>query len=315
MAYAEEQTHRTSMSQQNVSLAMEWRRLRRAATVVGLFTAPAFFLWLYLSLDFPFWLAVVGTFIGIAAFRGFIDVVTRRVLPWPSMYGADEALAEEDVVARRRVWYWRTWFRRLIFLAVTLFALLVVTNLLFRLFGNPVPLWDTLEPIGEFIAASGPTFLILLIQLPLLFLVNVLIFLGPLMFANLKQIRGYEPGDADWGVKMADIRGQEEPKEEVARIVSLWQSGEEFEKSGGKRERGILFLGAPGTGKTMLAKAIATNFKCPFVTIPGSGFAATFIGIDVVVVMYLIRKAKRLAKKWGGQCIIFIDEIDAVGMR
>ena len=76
-----------------------------------------------------------------------------------------------------------------------------------------------------------------------------------------------------------------------------------------------MFLGAPGTGKTMLAKAIATNFNCPFVTIPGSGFAATFIGIDVIVVMFLIRKAKKLARKWGGQCIVFIDEIDAVGMR
>src|SRR5205807_1087491 len=85
--------------------------------------------------------------------------------------------------------------------------------------------------------------------------------------------------------------------------------------AGGKRERGLLFLGAPGTGKTMLAKAIATNFNCPFVTIPGSGFAATFIGIDVIVVMFLIRKAKKLARKWGGQCIVFIDEIDAVGMR
>jgi ATP-dependent Zn protease len=65
----------------------------------------------------------------------------------------------------------------------------------------------------------------------------------------------------------------------------------------------------------MLAKAIATNFNCPFVTIPGSGFAATFIGIDVIVVMWLIRKAKKLARKWGGQCIVFIDEIDAVGQR
>jgi SpoVK/Ycf46/Vps4 family AAA+-type ATPase len=65
----------------------------------------------------------------------------------------------------------------------------------------------------------------------------------------------------------------------------------------------------------MLSKAIATSFNCPFVTIPGSGFAQTFIGMDAVIVRYLARRAKRLAAKWGGQCIVFIDEIDAVGMR
>jgi ATP-dependent Zn protease len=65
----------------------------------------------------------------------------------------------------------------------------------------------------------------------------------------------------------------------------------------------------------MLSKAIATSFNSPIVTMPGSGFAQTFIGMDVVVVMFLIRKARKLARKWGGQCIIFIDEIDAVGLR
>ena len=63
----------------------------------------------------------------------------------------------------------------------------------------------------------------------------------------------------------------------------------------------------------MLSKAIATGFNCPFVSIPGSGFAQTFIGVDVLIVRYMARKAKRLARKWGGQCIVFIDEIDAVG--
>ncbi len=116
-------------------------------------------------------------------------------------------------------------------------------------------------------------------------------------------------------MKLDDVRGQAEAKEEVRRIVSLWQSGEHFEEAGGKRERGLLFLGAPGTGKTMLAKAIATGFNSPFVTIPGSGFAQTFIGIDVLIVRFLARKAKKLAAKWGGQCIVFIDEIDAVGRR
>ena len=135
------------------------------------------------------------------------------------------------------------------------------------------------------------------------------------MLLGIQQIKGYEPGDADWGVKLADVRGQAEAKEEIMRVVSLWQSGEEFEKAGGKRERGVLFLGPPGTGKTMLSKGIATSFNCPFVTIPGSGFAQTFIGMDAVIVRFLARKAKRLAAKWGGQCIVFIDEIDAVGMR
>ena len=154
-----------------------------------------------------------------------------------------------------------------------------------------------------------------LIILPFFFIFNFLILMGPMMMMGISQIKGFEPGDADWGVKLEDVRGQAEAKEEVRRIVSLWQSGEAFELAGGRRERGILFHGAPGTGKTMLAKAIATGFNCPFVSIPGSGFAQTFIGVDVLIVRYLARKAKRLARKWGGQCIVFIDEIDAVGMR
>ena len=125
-----------------------------------------------------------------------------------------------------------------------------------------------------------------------------------------------EPGDADWGVKLEDVRGQAEAKEEVRQVVTLWQSGEAFEPTGDKRERGLLMLGAPGTGKTMLSKAIATGFNCPFVSIPGSGFAGMFLGMDAINgAPPLHARAKKLAAKWGGQCIVFIDEIDAVGQR
>jgi len=301
MAYAEDRpAARPKASEQNTALAFEWRRLRRAATFVAVLTAPAFFLWLNQRLHWSVLGAVAGTFIAIVAFRGFIDVVVQRFLPWPSLYGVEKELAEEDIVARRRAWYWRSKFRKLVWFGGGLLALLLLANLALRIFGSPMGIGEMLAQLGKLFVVFLPQVLVLALQLPLLFLVNILIFLGPLMFGNLVQVRGYEPGDADWGVKMEDVRGQAEPKEEVSRVVSLWQSGEEFERLGGKRERGLLFLGAPGTGKTMLAKAIATNFACPFVTIPGSAFAATFIGVDVIVVLYLVFKAKRLARKWGG---------------
>jgi ATP-dependent Zn protease len=154
-----------------------------------------------------------------------------------------------------------------------------------------------------------------LLLFPAFFLGNLLIIGGPMVLMSARAIRSYEPGDASWGVRMEDVRGQAEAKEEITRVIRLWQSGEEFESAGGKRERGLLFLGAPGTGKTMISKAIATNFNCPFVTIPGSGFAGMFIGLDALTVWFLARRARKLARKWGGQCIVFIDEIDAVGMR
>ena len=70
-----------------------------------------------------------------------------------------------------------------------------------------------------------------------------------MMAMGISQIRGYQPGDAEWGVKLEDVRGQAEAKEEIRRIVALWQSGERFEQAGGKRERGLLFLGARASAR------------------------------------------------------------------
>jgi cell division protease FtsH len=306
---------RARREEQRNALALQWRQLTRAATFVALLTSPAFFVILYQRNGWGMIAALVVTFVAVIAFRGLIDVVARKLIPSPSLYGADQKMAEEDVIAKRRVWYWRTKYRRLTYLAVMFAFLIGVIFLVQYLSGDPISLSNAFSSIGEWIAVLGPTLLVLGLQLPLLFFINLLILFGPLLFFGIQQIKGYEPGDADWGVRLQDVRGQAEAKAEVNRIISLWQSGEDFERAGGKRERGLLFLGAPGTGKTMLAKAIATNFNSPFVTIPGSGFAQTFIGMDVILVRFLVRKAKKLARKWGGQCIIFIDEIDAVGMR
>jgi cell division protease FtsH len=303
------------VNEHSVALAREWRRLGRAATFVAVLTSPALFVLLYDRGEWPLVWAVLGTILGIAAFRGLIDVLAHKLIPAPSLYGAEAELRDQDIVSRRRLWYWRRWYRRLVWLTVWFSVFVAIAMIYNAISGGDASVWGGIETIGDVAAAIAPIMLGYLPIISILFFANFLILFGPLLLLGVQQIKGYEPGDADWGVKLADVRGQAEAKQEITRVVSLWQSGEEFEKAGGKRERGVLFLGAPGTGKTMLSKGIATSFNCPFVTIPGSGFAQTFIGMDAVLVRFLAMKAKRLAAKWGGQCIVFIDEIDAVGRR
>jgi ATP-dependent Zn protease len=284
-------------SELSSELAAQWRRLTRAATIVALITAPAIVVWLNQTQGWSWFWSIAAALLLVVCFRGVADVIFHRAIPRPSLFGLESPqLREEDVVARRRVWFWRFWVK------IGLWALVLggLTYVIFFVLLDPAYLLQILP---------------LLVIFPFFLVMNFLILFGPLLVMNLSQIQSFEPGDAEWGVKLADVRGQVEAKEEVRRVVSIWQSGEAFERAGGKRERGLLFLGAPGTGKTMLAKALATGFNSPFVSIPGSGFAATFIGIDAIVVRILARRAKRLARKWGGQCIVFIDEIDAVGMR
>src|SRR5215204_5953875 len=290
-------------------LADQWRTLTRAATIVALLTSPALFVWFSQHNGWAWYWALLATLGVVIVFRGFADLLFRRLIPWPSLFGADsQQLREEDIMGRRRAWYWRKKWR--------LALVLITVNTVVWLFQGGT-WWGTFVDIFNSIveAISNPVVLGQIFFVLFLFIANFAILMGPMLLMGISQIRGFEPGDAQWGVQLADVRGQQEAKEEVRRVVTLWQSGEAFERAGGKRERGLLFLGAPGTGKTMLAKAIATGFNSPFISIPGSGFAQTFIGVDVVIVRYLARKARKLAAKWGGQCIVFIDEIDAVGMR
>jgi cell division protease FtsH len=290
-------------------LASSWRRLNRAATFVALLTSPALVAFFMRQNHWPLWKALLVSLLIVVAFRGFVDLLFRRLIPWPSLFGLEsEQHREEDVLARRRAWFWHFWFR----LGV---AFVVIVTVVWVFHGGT---WvSAMESIfhGLGNVLSSSQLWVQFVFVFFLFITNFAILFGPLLLMNLAQMQAFEPGDAEWGVKLDDVRGQAEAKEEVRRVVTIWQSGEAFERAGGKRERGLLFLGAPGTGKTMLAKALATGFNSPFVSMPGSGFAATFIGIDAIVVRVLARRAKKLARKWGGQCIVFIDEIDAVGMR
>ncbi len=109
-------------------------------------------------------------------------------------------------------------------------------------------------------------------------------------------------------VTFADVAGVDEAKEEVGEIVEFLKDPGKFQKLGGKIPRGVLMVGSPGTGKTLLARAIAGEAKVPFFTISGSDFVEMFVGVGASRVRDMFEQAKKHAP-----CIIFIDEIDAVG--
>ena len=115
-------------------------------------------------------------------------------------------------------------------------------------------------------------------------------------------------GEDQINVSFNDVAGVDEAKEEVAELVEFLREPAKFQKLGGKIPRGILMVGAPGTGKTLLARAIAGEAKVPFFTISGSDFVEMFVGVGASRVRDMFEQAKKQAP-----CIIFIDEIDAVG--
>ncbi len=115
-------------------------------------------------------------------------------------------------------------------------------------------------------------------------------------------------GEDQVNVTFADVAGVEEAKEEVGEIVDFLKDPSKFQRLGGKIPRGVLMVGSPGTGKTLLARAIAGEAKVPFFTISGSDFVEMFVGVGASRVRDMFEQAKKHAP-----CIIFIDEIDAVG--
>ena len=152
---------------------------------------------------------------------------------------------------------------------------------------------------------------------PLLLLIGVWIFFmrqmqggggrGALSFGKSKARMLTEDKN---NVTFEDVAGVDEAKEEVGELVEFLQDPSRFQKLGGRIPRGVLMTGNPGTGKTLLARAIAGEAKVPFFTISGSDFVEMFVGVGASRVRDMFEQAKKNAP-----CIIFIDEIDAVGRQ
>lgn len=120
----------------------------------------------------------------------------------------------------------------------------------------------------------------------------------------------YEDTERKTKVRFNDVAGLDEEKEELIEVVDFLKTPEKFTKMGAKIPRGVLLYGKPGTGKTLIAKAIAGEANVPFISMSGSEFVEMFVGLGASRVRKLFEKARKLAP-----CIVFIDEIDAIGAR
>jgi len=162
----------------------------------------------------------------------------------------------------------------------------------------------------------NPFLKILIDWVPILIFIGLLVYFMRQMQAgaggrgamSFGRSRAKLQGEDQIKVTFADVAGCDEAKEEVSELVEFLRDPSKFTKLGGKIPRGVLMVGSPGTGKTLLAKAIAGEAKVPFFSISGSDFVEMFVGVGAARVRDMFEQAKKHAP-----CIIFIDEIDAVG--
>lgn len=135
-------------------------------------------------------------------------------------------------------------------------------------------------------------------------------FGGDGMMFNMGKSNAKVYVPSETGIKFADVAGEEEAKENLQEIVNYLHDPSKYQKIGAKMPKGVLLVGPPGTGKTMLAKAVAGEAEVPFFSISGSEFVEMFVGMGASKVRDLFRQAKEKAP-----CIVFIDEIDAIGKK
>ena len=178
-----------------------------------------------------------------------------------------------------------------------------------RLYDGKVPI--TAKPPGD----NVPWFVSLLVSwLPFIALIGVWIFLSRQMQGGAGKAMGFGKSrakmltEAHGRVTFEDVAGVDEAKQDLQEIVEFLRDPGKFQRLGGRIPRGVLLVGPPGTGKTLIARAVAGEANVPFFTISGSDFVEMFVGVGASRVRDMFEQAKKNAP-----CIIFIDEIDAVG--
>ncbi len=172
--------------------------------------------------------------------------------------------------------------------------------------------WLVAIPILARFSGALPTVLALLFQLLFAVFFMIVQFAGLMYFLGRPRIYWLRPGEA--GVTFQDYRGNPEVLDVAKRVVVLLKGVKEFKQMGGEPTRGLLLYGPPGTGKSYLAQCISTEAGVPFGYCSSAGLQSMWMGMGSLTIKMLYRKSKKLARKYGA-CILFLDEIDAIGQR